>query len=157
MSLNLKMLGTNIQSKRKSKHLNQEELAYRVGISRNYLSMIETGKKEVSITYLVELAENLECTVNDFLIGSQNYDTTDTAREIEDLLTDFVRLWIKSISKPMTTCMYLAMLSTVILTVWISSMNSEICRMLRYYSEITKRCAMIRWCRITVRGSYQIG
>ena len=74
MSLNLKMLGTNIQSKRKSKHLNQEELAYRVGISRNYLSMIETGKKEVSITYLVELAENLECTVNDFLIGSQNYD-----------------------------------------------------------------------------------
>ena len=89
MSLNLKMLGTNIQSKRKSKHLNQEELAYRVGISRNYLSMIETGKKEVSITYLVELAENLECTVNDFLIGSQNYDTTDTAREIEDLLLDF--------------------------------------------------------------------
>lgn len=88
MSLNLKMLGTNIQSKRKSKHLNQEELAYRVGISRNYLSMIETGKKEVSITYLVELAENLECTVNDFLIGSQNYDTTDTAREIEDLLLD---------------------------------------------------------------------
>lgn len=88
MSLNLKMLGTNIQSKRKSKHLNQEELAYRVGISRNYLSMIETGKKEVSITYLVELAENLECTVNDFLIGSQNYDTTDTAREIEDLLID---------------------------------------------------------------------
>ena len=52
MSLNLKMLGTNIQSKRKSKHLNQEELAYRVGISRNYLSMIETGKKEVSITYV---------------------------------------------------------------------------------------------------------
>ena len=88
MSLNLKMLGTNIQSKRKSKHLNQEQLAYRVGISRNYLSMIETGKKEVSITYLVELAENLECTVNDFLIGSQNYDTTDTAREIEDLLID---------------------------------------------------------------------
>lgn len=88
MSLNLKMLGTNIQSKRKSKHLNQEELAYRVGISRNYLSMIETGKKEVSITYLVELAENLECTVNDFLIGSQNYDTTDTAREIEDLLIE---------------------------------------------------------------------
>ena len=36
-------------------------------------------------------------------------------------------------------------------------LNSEICRMLRYYSEITKRCAMIRWCRITVRGSYQIG
>ena len=68
--------------------MNQEELAYRVGISRNYLSMIETGKKEVSITYLVELAENLECTVNDFLIGSQNYDTTDTAREIEDLLLD---------------------------------------------------------------------
>lgn len=90
MSLNLKMLGTNIQSKRKSKHLNQEELAYRVGISRNYLSMIETGKKEVSITYLVELAENLECTVNDFLIGSQNYDTTDTAREIEDLLLDCI-------------------------------------------------------------------
>ena len=59
MSLNLKMLGTNIHSKRKSKHLNQEELAY-----------------------------NLECTVNDFLIGSQNYDTTDTAREIEDLLID---------------------------------------------------------------------
>lgn len=88
MSLNLKMLGTNIQSKRKLKHLNQEELAYRVGISRNYLSMIENGKKEVSITYLVGLAENLGCTVNDFLIGNQNYDTTDAANEIERLLID---------------------------------------------------------------------
>ena len=74
MSLNLKMLGTNIQSKRKAKNLNQEELAFRVGISRNYMSMIENGKKEVSITFLVEIAENLGCTVNDFLIGSQTYD-----------------------------------------------------------------------------------
>lgn len=88
MSLNLKMLGTNIQSKRKARNLNQEELAFRVGISRNYMSMIENGKKEVSITFLVEIAKNLGCTVNDFLIGSQTYDTTDTAREIENLLID---------------------------------------------------------------------
>lgn len=44
MSLNLKMLGTNIQNKRKAMHLNQEELAFRVGISRNYMSMIENTK-----------------------------------------------------------------------------------------------------------------
>ena len=88
MSLNLKMLGTNIQSKRKAKNLNQEELAFRVGISRNYMSMIENDKKEVSITFLVEIAENLGCTVNDFLIGSQTYDASDTAKEIENLLVD---------------------------------------------------------------------
>ena len=88
MSLNLKMLGTNIQSKRKAKNLNQEELAFRVGISRNYMSMIENGKKEVTITYLVEIAENLGCTVNDILIGSQTHDASDTGKEIEGLLID---------------------------------------------------------------------
>ena len=88
MSLNLKMLGTNIQSKRKAKNLNQEELAFRVGISRNYMSMNENGKKEVTITYLVEIEENLGCTVNDFLIGSQTNDASDTAKEIEGLLID---------------------------------------------------------------------
>lgn len=57
MSLNLKMLGTNIQSKCKSKHLSQEELAYRVGISRNYLSMIETGKKKSRLHTFSNLQE----------------------------------------------------------------------------------------------------
>ncbi len=84
--VNLKLLGNNIQSKRKQKKFNQEELAYRVGISRNYLSLVETGMREISLSNLVAIADALDTTVTELLTGNQNMH--DCRFVIEKMLMD---------------------------------------------------------------------
>ena len=49
--------GTKIQMLRKSHSLSQEKLAEILKINRNYLSRIETGKSEPSISVLRNIAE----------------------------------------------------------------------------------------------------
>lgn len=88
MSLDLIILGKNIQKERTKKKKTQEELAFEVGISRNYLSLIETGRREVTLTFLIEIADNLECTTDKLLIGCQEHDITSCTEELEKLLKD---------------------------------------------------------------------
>lgn len=52
-------IGLKISYYRKLKNLEQRELAYIVGISPQYLSRIECGRKIPSIPVLVRIAEKL--------------------------------------------------------------------------------------------------
>lgn len=55
--MNAKELGRQVQSKRKEKGLSQADLADLVGISRNYVSLIERGEAEsISMKILNQLA-----------------------------------------------------------------------------------------------------
>jgi putative transcriptional regulator len=59
-------VGNRIAALRKSKHLTQAELAKLVGISRPYLSDIETGKyKNPGSLVLLRLAKALDAKVED--------------------------------------------------------------------------------------------
>jgi transcriptional regulator with XRE-family HTH domain len=56
-AMNAKELGHQVQSKRKEKGLSQTDLADLVGISRNYVSLIERGEAEsISMKVLNQLA-----------------------------------------------------------------------------------------------------
>lgn len=88
MSLNLQLLGSNIKKERKQKKISQEDLAFDIGISRNYLSLIETGKREVTLTFLVGIANKLDCTIDSLLIGFQEHDNKECSKEFEELLCD---------------------------------------------------------------------
>jgi transcriptional regulator with XRE-family HTH domain len=50
------LVGTNIRKARNSKKLSQEELAFKVGMDRSYLSEIENGHKNLSIVMLEQIA-----------------------------------------------------------------------------------------------------
>ncbi len=52
----LKRIGNNIRSARKSKNLSQEKLAELVGVSRNYIGMIERAEANVPTKTLIEIA-----------------------------------------------------------------------------------------------------
>jgi transcriptional regulator with XRE-family HTH domain len=52
-------VGTNIRKLRNSKKLSQEELAFKAGIDRSYLSEVENGHKNVGITMLDQIADAL--------------------------------------------------------------------------------------------------
>ena len=59
-------LGRNIFNLRRQKGLSQNQLAEKVGISREHLAKIETAKRCVSLGLLIDISEALEVPVRDF-------------------------------------------------------------------------------------------
>lgn len=59
----LKNLGINIKSERLRKNVSQERLAELTNISRNLVSLIETGKINPTILKVIDIAKALEVDV----------------------------------------------------------------------------------------------
>ena len=59
MKTRLKNLGINIKSERLRRGISQEELAEKCDISRNSVSLIETGKINPTIIRIIDIAEVL--------------------------------------------------------------------------------------------------
>lgn len=61
------VFGLNLRLVRMLKRLSQEEVAFRAEISRNYLSDVERGVRNVSIDNMEALAEGLGMSLSDLL------------------------------------------------------------------------------------------
>lgn len=55
----LQNIGSNVKKLRKKKKLSQIELAVEVGIDRSYLSEIENGRTNMSVSILYAVADSL--------------------------------------------------------------------------------------------------
>ena len=55
-----KRFGRNLRILRVSKGLTQEELSFRSGLNRNYISDTERGARNISVVAISKLAEGLE-------------------------------------------------------------------------------------------------
>ncbi len=62
-------VGKRIRDKRKSLGLTQDQLCQQVGISKSFLSEVETGKRNLSSAHLLGLAKALGCSCDYLLIG----------------------------------------------------------------------------------------
>ena len=62
--IRLKNLGINIKRERLRKNLSQERLAELTNISRNSVSLIETGKINPTILKVIDIARVLDVDVN---------------------------------------------------------------------------------------------
>lgn len=60
----LKRVGANIQRLRKEKGWSQEELADRTGLHRTYISSVERGRRNPTITVIEKFMIALECDAN---------------------------------------------------------------------------------------------
>ncbi|MBQ7764519.1 helix-turn-helix transcriptional regulator [bacterium] len=60
----LKNIGINVKSERLRKGLSQEELAEKCEISRNSISLIETGKINPTIIKMIDIAKVLNVDIN---------------------------------------------------------------------------------------------
>ena len=60
----LKNIGINIKSERLRKGISQEELAEKCDISRNSVSLIETGKLNPTIIKVIDIARTLNVDIN---------------------------------------------------------------------------------------------
>lgn len=63
------LVGTNIRKARQAKEWPQEELSHRSGVDRAYLSLVESGKKNIGIKRIEALARALEIDVKDLFDG----------------------------------------------------------------------------------------
>ena len=59
MNFNL-FIGKRITELRKLKKISQEELAFKAGIDRTYMSSIERGKRSISLAVAIKLSSALE-------------------------------------------------------------------------------------------------
>ena len=66
------MLGDNIKKYRKANNLSQEELAEKINVTRQSISLWETGKTQPSIDILVNLASVLGVTTDELLTSSDD-------------------------------------------------------------------------------------
>jgi len=62
------IVGKNIVRIRNQRKVTQEELSFRAGIDRSYLSQIEAGKRNPSLNLLARIAESLDVKVALFLV-----------------------------------------------------------------------------------------
>lgn len=60
----LKEIGSKIIKLREELEMTQEELAYNAGIDRTYISGIEKGERNISVTTYTKLAEALGVNIN---------------------------------------------------------------------------------------------
>lgn len=73
MIINYKELGQRIRDCRKKKGITQQRLADDLVYSVPYISYLETGKKCITLSTLVDIAEYLDTTA-DFLIYGESAD-----------------------------------------------------------------------------------
>ncbi len=64
-----KEMGERIRKLRKEKHLTQENLSEKMGISAQYLSEIERGIKNIGVDKLTVLCQILEVTLDQIVFG----------------------------------------------------------------------------------------
>ena len=63
----LKIFGKNVKIERIKKDLTQEQLAEKMDVSQNYIACVETGKQNMSLGKILELAQNLNTDIHNLL------------------------------------------------------------------------------------------
>lgn len=77
--------GSKVQMLRKNNNLSQEKLAVILNINRNYLSRIETGKSEPSLSVLKSIVEYFKVDVNTLMdIHNDSSKSEEKIKKIAD-------------------------------------------------------------------------
>ncbi len=63
----VQLLGKNVRRYRQEMGISQEELAFRAGMKRSYLSDLERGTRNPTVRALGRLAEALSCSPADLI------------------------------------------------------------------------------------------
>lgn len=86
MELDYFEIGKRIARRRKDLGLKQTEVCERAGINDKYLSCIERATSIPSLDVVMRLSFALDCTPDEFLIGTVKYDDDEQWRDVAELL-----------------------------------------------------------------------
>lgn len=89
MTLDYYVIGSRIRQYRQELGITQEDLALQINTSTAYISNIERGLKKPSLQKLVEIADAMHVTVNDFIYVCPYASYPSYDRELEYLLSTY--------------------------------------------------------------------
>ena len=92
-------LGNAIKVVRTASGIKQKALAKKVGVTANYLSLVESGKREPSISFLNRLAHTLGIPVGIFFLWQEmgaERPNTASVDKIRDLLLRLEAMYISA-------------------------------------------------------------
>ena len=72
MNINYKLIGIRIGQLRREADMTQEELAALSEVTAQYISLVENGKKKVSLKVLAAISEGLDCSLDELVFGMAN-------------------------------------------------------------------------------------
>lgn len=61
------MFGRNVQKYRSAMNISQEELAFRAGLHRTYIGMVERAERSISLQNAKKIADTLNVKLDDLL------------------------------------------------------------------------------------------
>lgn len=67
-----RVVGANAGRLRAERNISQSELARMVEVNRSHVNQFEAGKQNISIDYLVKLADGLDVPISDFFGGLES-------------------------------------------------------------------------------------
>lgn len=91
-------LGDTLRLLRVAAGLKQTELAARVGVTPNYLSMVENGRREPSLSFVKSVSKELDIPVGLLFLNADSLDSGSSpdrqaiVRRIRDLILEIERL-----------------------------------------------------------------
>lgn len=88
MELDYFEIGKRLARRRKDLGLKQTEVCERAGINDKYLSCIERAASIPSLDVVMRLSFALDCTPDEFLVGSVKYDDAQW-RDVAELLRNY--------------------------------------------------------------------
>ncbi|MCD7784449.1 MAG: helix-turn-helix domain-containing protein [Oscillospiraceae bacterium] len=88
MITNYVTFGQRIGYLRRQRGLSQEELAERVNLSREFISMVENNKMGLGVDSLVNIANSLGVSADDILVDCLEYSVSTADSELHRLLLD---------------------------------------------------------------------
>ena len=92
MPIDYPALGKRIAFFRNQSHLTQEDFAYEVHLSRQYISQLETAACHPSLETIVEIANTLGVSTDDLLVDSLTHSVSTADTEVHRLLIDCNKL-----------------------------------------------------------------
>ncbi len=107
MSVDYKLIGGRIKSKRKAAGKTQEQLAEKLSVTVGYVSQLERGVTKISLDTLSEICSALNCDMSFFITGTATGESTYLQDELIEkysaltqtqkrILLDFIDVLIKN-------------------------------------------------------------
>lgn len=89
MAVDYQNLGMRIKRKREACKMSQAELGARVQLSTQHISNVENARSRIGLEKLVEIANVLDCSIDELICGSMRSGKTVYISEIADKIEDF--------------------------------------------------------------------
>ena len=88
MKVNYALIGERIRYYREKKELSQQELADKVYVNNQHISRIEAGKVKLSLELLILIANELEVSANDLLVGNLTHLNSEADKDLDGIFSD---------------------------------------------------------------------